>query len=179
MADGFGFGRYVVDRRMNELKRIARGGAWALLVGIGLFTADRVLFGPMIHSSWTRVGQLSDISDRAGNPILPPYLPDSLVWPPEFIFYRLPPAPGWWFGLVHKGTADTGLWLGTGTEPLPEPMKGFEPCFSESTEIVQTQCPAGWRMTSARIEGRMVYVLTRLEAQETKRIIVGLGLPSD
>ncbi|HAR42624.1 MAG TPA: hypothetical protein DCS07_08345 [Bdellovibrionales bacterium] len=158
-----------------ELKRWMRGVTWAFLVGAVLFGADRLLFGPSASAGWNAAVQLADIPEQSGRPVIPPYLPNSLVWPPEEYLYRLPPEPGWWLGLADKRTQEIWLWYGTGARPLPEQMKSLESCFDETT---MASCPPGWRIASTQIAGATVYVLTRLQAQETKRIIVGFSLPS-
>ncbi len=142
-----------------------RAFLWTILFVAIIFAIDRGVQGPLLKSGWIVAQQLSDIPSKAGKSIIPPYLPKTVAWPPQKIFYRVSPTPGQWFGCQ-------GLWLGFGNSPLPDALRMYSGCFDE-----KSSCPDGWHLLSTQLtDGRVIHLLTKLEAIEAARILEGLRL---
>jgi len=145
----------------NKLK----ASLWTMLLVSALFIIDRGVQGPLIQTGWLKAGQLREVPPSAGKLITPPYLPNAVVWPPGQILYRAIPTPGWWLGSEN-------LWLGLGGAPLPNALAPYAGCFEE-----KSSCPEGWHLLSTRLsDGRVIYVLTKIDMLEAKRILEGLRL---
>ncbi|OFZ17777.1 MAG: hypothetical protein A2X94_04210 [Bdellovibrionales bacterium GWB1_55_8] len=135
-----------------------------------LLVVDRGFFGPIEHPGWLRAASLAEIPSSAGKRVFPAYLPETLRWPPERIFHREKPVPGWWVGLVsNEKPEEVALWVGSGSEPLPEEFAYLRECLRD-----RARCPEGWHVFSSNIEGIPVFLITRIDPASAAQILTEL-----
>ena len=155
-----------------QLGPLPRAVLWTLLLGALLLATDRLVLGPRPPRGWVAIARLEALPAEAGQPVVPPYLPETLVWPPGQIFYRTWPTPGWWLGLAERTGDPPQLWLGTGEAPPPAPLAPLAACWREGRS---GRCPAGWRaLSTASARGLTLHLVGRLEPVELTRILEGL-----
>lgn len=149
---------------------------WTVCLLAGLKTVDYLMFGPELPVGWVRVNSLDSIPKEAGPKFMLKFLPDSFVWPPKAIYYRVGAKPGWWFNFTRKNNGEVVGWLGFGEERFPDDLRPLEDCLSGENN----SCPSGWQVFSRRLDPTSeLHCLARSDFSEAFQILEGFKVTDE